>query len=35
MITLPIGLDRTISDTFGDDLFDAPNRPLSVRRRSF
>ena len=31
MMVLPIGLDRTISDTFGDDLFDAPGRPLTVR----
>ena len=31
MVTLPIGLDRTMSDTFGEPLFDGPGRPLTVR----
>lgn len=31
MVVLPIGLDRTLSDTFGDSLFDAPGREVTVR----
>lgn len=31
MIALPIGLDRTLQDTFGDTLWDAPKRELTVR----
>jgi len=31
VITLPIGLDRTLSDTFGDPLPDAPGRDITVR----
>jgi len=31
MVTLPVGLERRLSDTFGDVLLDAPQRELTVR----